>query len=171
MWKLGKWKWNYIREGRSHRCMKYKPPVIVWGGNRANTNKKMRTEISLVPTPYPPPSAFIFPDLALTETRASFHSGLGCGACSWETSTGGPVSQNKTWALHREDDRENHREKKKYKNRLRNWEEDRTTKPRDWGRDKEEKCRLRPWTNFNIEFGPESKRERKREGPRQAKLF
>lgn len=48
--------------------------------------------------PRPPPT-FIFPSLPLAATGASFHSDLGCGAHCWETSTSGPVSQNKArWA-------------------------------------------------------------------------
>lgn len=80
--------------------------TAVWGGNHTNVDSTVHTQNRLTPHHPPPSPAFIFPGLALTATWASFHSGLGCGARSWETSTAGPVSQNKAQVLDREREKE-----------------------------------------------------------------
>lgn len=101
---------NVCEEAAEAKCTKPKWSVAL-GASQSYKHRHRpecaHTELPLPPHPPPPPHppSFIFPGLALTATWASFHSGLGCGACSWETLTAGPVSQNKAWVLDREGER------------------------------------------------------------------
>lgn len=66
-----------------------------YSGRASNANTDTDPNVHTQSRLFPTSPSFIFPGLALTATWASFHSGLGCGARSWETWTAGPVSQNK----------------------------------------------------------------------------
>lgn len=105
-WKVGKQKCRSAEEAADVNLTKPKWPGVLGASQPRKPRHRPKCEHTELPLPQPPPSlSFIFPGLALTATWASFHSGLGCGARSWETLTAGPVSQNKAWVLDREGER------------------------------------------------------------------